>query len=349
MKKEYKELLKYVKNSTNILITSHKDPDYDAIGSTLGLYNILNQNSNKKIVLNFEDPVDERFHILKGFDHIQNRKYEDIIQEEDIDLLILLDANNWKRLTKLDYEGLREFIVSRKNLKTICIDHHPKSGFDTFDLYIQEDFGSAAEVVYEIFIKDSKHKLDKEIAYCIMAGIVGDTGRFLYAKDLQKTFTIASKLITFDEQMIEKITYTFGRNEMATLNFLQELINNTVIRDNYTFSFFTDETAQKVRANPNLFELYKNASEMYVNDYVRTIEDNNWGFIIAPILEEENRYKVSFRAISGTIDTSVFSRTFPGGGGHQGASGCDFESTDIKNAIEIIETRIKDHLKEATL
>jgi nanoRNase/pAp phosphatase (c-di-AMP/oligoRNAs hydrolase) len=88
---------------------------------------------------------------------------------------------------------------------------------------------------------------------------------------------------------------------------------------------------------------------MYVNEYVRTIENNNWGFVITPILEEENHYKVSFRAINGTVDTSVFSRTFPGGGGHQGASGCDFEATDIKKAIEIIETTIKDQLEEATL
>jgi nanoRNase/pAp phosphatase (c-di-AMP/oligoRNAs hydrolase) len=88
---------------------------------------------------------------LKGFDHIQNRKYEDIIQEEDIDLLILLDANNWKRLTKIDYEGLGDFIASRKNLKTICIDHHPKSGFDTFDLYIQEDFGMRRSLCMKIF------------------------------------------------------------------------------------------------------------------------------------------------------------------------------------------------------
>jgi phosphoesterase RecJ-like protein len=349
MKKEYKELLEYIKNSKNILITGHKNPDYDAMGSTLGLYNIINQNFNKKVLVNFEDPMDERFNILKSFDRIQNRNHEEIIQEEDIDLLIVLDANNWKRLTKKEHEELGEFIKSRKNLKTICIDHHPKRGFDNFDLYIQEDFGSAAEVVYEIFIKDFKYKLDKDIAYCIMTGIVGDTGRFLYAKDLQKTFAIASELITFDEQMIEKITYTFGRNQMTTLKFLQELINNTVIRDNYTFSFFTDETAQKVRANPELFGLYKNASEMYVNEYVRTIENNDWGFVITPILEEENHYKVSFRAINGSVDTSVFSRTFPGGGGHQGASGCDFEATDIKKAIEIIETTIKDQLEEATL
>jgi len=349
MEKKYKELLEYIKNAKNILITAHKDPDYDAIGSTLGLYNILNQNFNKKILVNFEDPIDNRFNILKGFEKIQNKECEEIIQEENIDLLIVLDVNNWKRLTKKQGGELGEFIKNRKSLKTICIDHHPKREFDNFDLYIQEDFGSATEVVYEIFIKDFKYKLDKDIAYCIMTGIIGDTGRFLYAKDLQKTFAIASELITFDETMIEKITYTFGRNKITTLKFLQELINNTVIRDNYTFSFFTDETAQKVRTKPQLFAPYKNASEMYANDHVRTIENNTWGFVITPILEEENRYKVSFRAISGTVDTSVFSRTFPGGGGHQGASGCDFEAMDIKNAIEIIETTIKEHLDEATL
>jgi len=349
MKKEYKQLEELLKNSQNILVTSHKNPDYDAIGTTLALFNILNNNFNKKITLNFEDPMDKRFNILKGFEHIQNKKYQDIIEEENIDLMIIVDANNWKRLTKLDYEELGTFIENRENLKTVCIDHHPKKGFDKFNLYIQEDLGSAAEIIHEIFVNKFNFKLDRDIAYCIMTGIVGDTGRFLYAKDLEKTFNIASKLIAFDEQMIEKITYTFGRNRIETLRYLQELITNTVIRDGYTFTFFTDETAEKTRKKPDLYIPYKNASEMYVNDYVRTIENNPWGFTITPNLEEEGSYKVSFRSINGTVDTSVFARKFPGGGGHKGASGCDFKAANLTKAIEIIEETITNNLDEATL
>jgi bifunctional oligoribonuclease and PAP phosphatase NrnA len=349
MEKEYKKLLEIIENSKNILITSHKSPDDDATGSVLALFNILNENLKKKIVVNFEDSVQEKHSFLKGFEEIKNEKHIEIIEKENIDLIIVLDGNNWKRFVKEDWEDFKSFVENDDKIKTLCIDHHPKQGFDKFNLYIQKDLGSTAEIIYEIFIEDLKFKITKEIAYCIMTGILGDTGRFLYAKDLVKTFDIAKKLVAFDEQMIEKITDSLERYKIQTLKFLQEIINNTVIRNGYNFSFFSDKSAQIVKKDPTLIPLYKNASELYVNEYVRKVEDNLWGFTITSVPEEDNRYKVSFRATSGTVDTSFFARKFPGGGGHKGASGCDFEAENIEKAIEIMEKVIEKHLKEATL
>ena len=349
MKKDYSQLLKLIEESKNILITSHRNPDPDAIGSTVGLSNILNDYFKKNAIVNFEDPVQEKYSFLKGFEEIKNEKHIEIIEKENIDLIIVLDGNNWKRFVKEDWEQFKSFIEKKRDIKTVCIDHHLKQGYDKFNLYIQRDLGSTAEIIYKIFIEDLKFKVTKELAYCIMTGIVGDTGRFLYARDLSKTFDIAKNLISFDEQMIERITYSSERYNLQTLEYLKELIENTVLRDGYTFTFFTEETAQEARKNIDLLPLYKNASEAYVNQYVRSIENNQWGFVIAPILEEENKYKVSFRAMGGTVDTSIFATKFPGGGGHKGASGCDFEAENLEEAIDIMEDVIKENIKEATL
>lgn len=348
MNKESKQLLEIINQSKNILLTSHKNPDHDAIGSVLGFSHILNQNFKKNIFVNFEDPVQERYSFLKGFDTVQNRKHIDIVNEENIDLIIVLDGNNWGRFIKENDEELRQYVKKNTSIKTVCIDHHQKHGYDNFDLYIHRDYGSAAEIVYDLLIEELGFSLDKEFAYCIMTGILGDTGRFMYAKDLNKTFDIAKELIVFDENMIEMITDKLSRYSFHTLKFLQELINNTVLRDGYNFSYLSDDTVEKVRKDPTLRHYYKNASEEYVNIYVRNIEDNLWGFSICPVPEEPGKYKVSFRATAGTVDTSVFARKF-GGGGHVGASGCEFEADSIDDAIQILEDTIAKHLEEATL
>lgn len=349
MEKEYKKLLELIQDSENILITSHKNPDHDAIGSVLGLHNILTQNFKKNILVNFEDPAQKKYSFLKNFERVTDKKHIDVVQKENIDLVIVLDGNNWKRFIQEDPESFKTFVENKTNVKTACIDHHPKKGFDNFNLYIQRDYGSTAEIVYEILIEEFGFKLNRDFAYCIMTGILGDTGRFMYAKDLNKTFDIAKELIVFDENMIEKITDQLSRYSIHTLRFLQELFNNTVLKDGYNYSYFTDETAEEVRENPTLIPYYKNASEEYVNVYVRNIESNLWGFTVCPIPEETGRYKVSFRATAGTVDSSYFARKFPGGGGHMAASGCDFQTDNIEEAIKIIEKIIAENLKEATL
>jgi bifunctional oligoribonuclease and PAP phosphatase NrnA len=349
MEKEYSEFSNLIQESENTLITSHKGPDYDSIGSTLALLNFLEQNFEKNTIINFEDPVERRFSLLEGFEKFRNEQNIEIIKNENIDLIILLDGNNWKRFVKEDWENLKSFIESNKDIKTVCIDHHPKKGFDDFDLYIQRDMGSTAEIIYDIFIDNFGYEIDKDTAYCIMTGILGDTGRFLYAKDLLKTFNIAKNLVVFDQKMIEKITFTFERYNLQTLEYMRELMANTVVRNNYTFSYYSDKTAQIAQENKELANSYADASVTYVNTFIRTVEENHWGFVISRMLEDENRYRVSFRSIAGTVDTSIFARKFPGGGGHMGASGCDFEADNVEDAIEIIENVIEKHLEEATL
>jgi phosphoesterase RecJ-like protein len=348
MEKDYSKLLRLIKGSKNILITSHISPDPDAISSALGLFNILNQNFKRNIIVNFEDPVNEKYSFLKGFKSVRNTEHIEIVKEEDVDLIIVLDGNNWRRFVKKSWEKFKSKIENSAEIKTVCIDHHPKIGFDKFDLYIQKNYGSTTEIIYEILIENFKFKMDKDFAYAIMTGIIGDTGRFMYAKDLPKTFDIAKELIAFDEQMIEKITTSTGRYKLHTLQFLQELIKNTVMRDEYTFSFFSEKTTTKVRKDPSLAPMYKSASEEYVNIYVRNIEDNLWGFSVTPIPEELGSYKVSFRATVGTVDSSIFAAQL-GGGGHKGASGCEFKAENIEEAIQIVEKTIRENIQRATL
>lgn len=89
------ELVKMVNEAKNIVITAHKDPDGDAIGSCLAVYNLLKEYLESKQINIVIQEVPERFKILEGYSVIQ----DDF--KDDIDLLIVLDLNESDRLRKL--------------------------------------------------------------------------------------------------------------------------------------------------------------------------------------------------------------------------------------------------------
>lgn len=346
---KYTDLYNLIQESNRILITSHYSPDPDAIGSSLYVYNILKNNlRDKEISVCIEGSLPYSFEFLNGFTEIDNNLLIEKITEYKPDLLIMLDGNNYKRFSKDegDSEKVSEYI-KENGVKTITVDHHPESGKDKVDIYINNRRSSTCEEVYYIFTEDFDFKTEKEEQEAVLFGILGDTGRFLYKNDKHRdTFSIVSEMI--DAGL--SVEYLWGKMSSLTIHhmeILSELIHNLHQKDNYNYSYLTDEFVNDLRERNIDEDIYDLTYHMFVNQYIRDVEPNKWGFVLIPSFDtSKNIYRGSFRAVENSVDTSVLARLM-NGAGHKGASGFKLKAEDIEEALDVVHNVIAENIQEA--
>ncbi|MGT2833703.1 DHH family phosphoesterase [Streptococcus halotolerans] len=176
----FQDILSTIKNYQTIIIHRHQRPDPDALGSQLGLREILRYNFPEKTVLatGFNEPS---LSWMAKMDEVTDDTYTGA-------LVIVTDTANQPRVDDNRYHQ-GEFLIK--------IDHHPDE--DTYgDIsYVDSDASSASEIITE-FALETHLQLTAEAARLLYAGIVGDTGRFLYPATTAKTMRIAAELRAFD-------------------------------------------------------------------------------------------------------------------------------------------------------
>jgi phosphoesterase RecJ-like protein len=348
MNKLYKEVDTLFKDSKNILITGHINPDDDAYGSVLAMYYIAQKRyKNKNIFINIEGNPTNYYSFLKNYHELTHTDTTELLEKKNIDLLILLDGNNWGRFTKKNLDDFKKGIEKLDNLKTICIDHHQKINFDKFDIYLQGSYSSTAEFLYEIFVENLGVDINIDLAYMIMTGIMGDTMRFLYPTNLANVLRITREMVSLKDNIIEDIHFKTVRLSSFSIEIFKEFFENITVTPEYTYSYISDRTAESAKEKRLLSE-YKDSCARFVYGYIRNIGDNYWGYTASPDIDEKGKYKVTFNSVNNLIDTSIFAREL-GGGGHKAASGCTVEAGDINSATEIINKCIKDNLDRARM
>ncbi|PAV30388.1 DHH family phosphoesterase [Virgibacillus profundi] len=178
-----KQIIDTIKQYDTIIIHRHVRPDPDALGSQAGLKEMIKQSFPGKNVyaVGEEDPS---FTFLTEMDKIDDRVYENA-------LVIVCDTANAARICDERY-SLGD--------KLIKIDHHPNVEPYGDLLWVDPSASSTSELIYELFTyaKEEGFHLNDEAARLIYAGIVGDTGRFLFPSTTKKTFQYAAELVTYN-------------------------------------------------------------------------------------------------------------------------------------------------------
>ena len=168
------------KNNDEFIILPHKSPDGDALGSSIALKNMLENNGKKGyIVLNDDIPLNLRFlnihkYSLEEFNQVNHKAK----------VVITVDSSDLERLDRRS--------VLLKNRVVLNIDHHitnTKYG----DINYVKEASSVGELIYEV-AKALDYPIDKQIANGIYVAISTDTGSFKYSNTTKKTFMIASEL-----------------------------------------------------------------------------------------------------------------------------------------------------------
>lgn len=307
--KEIRRFEEEIKKSNRIVIVPHYNPDGDAIGSALALYNIL-LTEGKDVSVISPTIYPDFLKWLPGNNKIRilGKKTEsdpDIFK--DADMIIGVDFNAPSRVKNIS----DRFLAS--NAFKVLIDHHPNPADFTDILISDTGYCSTAGLVYEIIenMYLSKH-MDKDVATCLYTGIMTDTGSFSFNSSRPNTYRIVSELMKHGvekDKIYDKVYNSFSTNRMKFLGHV--LLNRMVIIPELKTGYIYISAEDRKEFNEQFGD-----TENFVN-----LPLSVKGVMFSAIFIERERFvKISFRS-KGTFSANEFSAKHFNGGGHTNAAG----------------------------
>ncbi|MBD3723861.1 MAG: bifunctional oligoribonuclease/PAP phosphatase NrnA [Flavobacteriaceae bacterium] len=308
---ELNELKTLLATSKKITIVSHRNPDGDAMGSSLGLLHVLKQlNHNVTFVSPNEFP-DFLAWLPNSNDIVVFEKQQDVAEEilKNSDLIFTLDFNALHRTG--DFMG--NFMKTLSNTM-VLIDHHELP--DNYAKYIfsNTNYGSTCEMVYDfINALNLNNLINKEVATCIYTGILTDSGGFRFPKTTPATHRCVAQLIERGVNNSEVYNLLYDNATYNRLQLLGRALQNLKLLPEFNASYITLSQDEL-----NEFNYQKGDTEGIVN-YGLTIKDV---FVTAIFIEnkDEGIIKISFRS-QDDYDVNQFARKYFNGGGHMNAAG----------------------------
>ncbi len=301
---------KLLSTPQNIVIVPHKNPDGDAIGSTLALWHYLqNRGHNATIVSPNDYPKFLKW--MPGNEHILNFEKENSQAKGAIhhaDLIFTLDFNHLGRIGQL------QPLLEESKAKFIMIDHHQAPSDYAEIMYSDVAMSSTCEMVYNFiaFLGDES-KITPEMANCLYTGIMTDTGSFKFSSTTSKTHKVVAELIDKGAENTNIHNKIYDTNSPSRLHLLGCALKNMVILEEYRTAYITLSQTEL-----DTYSYKKGDTEGFVN-YGLTLE----GICFAVIFienKEEGIIKISFRS-EGDFSVNEFARSHFNGGGHDNAAG----------------------------
>ena len=292
-----------IKQAENLLLVTHEKPDGDALAASCAMAEILQLLGKTYSIYCFDEPP-YQYNFLP---HLE--KFQTSHNFAQADLLIVLDCGNLKR-TKLEKE-----INSRNNNQVIIeFDHHPK-----IDHYADYEFrmveaSSTTEVLY-YFIKHNKIKITKNLANCLLTGIITDTANFLYPSTSSQTITIASKMLTYGAKLPQIMENTWRNKSLITMKTWGKAMAGLKINKAYNFAI---SILTKEDLNNNLTDEDMEG----ISGFLSNLDNVNGVLLLRE--QPDGKIKGSLRTYNPQVDVSLLARLL-GGGGHAKASGFTLE------------------------
>jgi len=321
-----------IAQANSIVITTHKSPDGDAIGSSLALYNYL-LKLHKKVDVIVPDQFPSFLKWMSGTDKIiyydsQSEQAEEIINKAD--LIFSLDYNGLSRIGNLSNP------ISKSNTTKIVIDHH-QDPQEFADHYIVDvECCSTSQLVYEFIDKlNDLSKIDKEIGECLYCGIMTDTGSFRYPSTTSKTHQIISNLVGLgvDGAIIHQKVYdTYSEHRLRLLGYALTEKMKVFPELNAAYISLSQEELKR-------FSFQKGDTEGLVN-YPLSIDGIKFAILIT---EKEDNLSLSLRSKEDFYVNKIANEHF-NGGGHIYAAGGVLE-TSLENGIKKVEAVMKKYMK----
>lgn len=307
-----------IKSAESIVILTHENPDGDAIGSALAMYNSLKQIEKNVDIIIPEFPA-----IFKFLPLSEEIKTEG--KNNCYDLAIALDCGDIKRLN-----GFSKYFEDA-NVK-ISIDHHSANTMFADYNFVNPAAPACSQILVSI-LPEIGVEIDKKIGTCLLTGIITDTGGFKYSGVTAETFEFAAELlnkgVNVSEiykrvlQTLSKSSFELRRRAMNRLEFFED--------GKIAFSYITKKDEEEVN--------YFNNDHDGIVEIGRDIE----GVEISILLrEKEEGYKISLRS-NEYVNVSDICLMFSGGGHIRAAGGSI--NLPFEQAKEKIIEECKKHLK----
>lgn len=303
--KELKALLSYPKD---IVITTHRNPDGDAIGSSLGMYHFLNKLGHTvRMVSPSEYP--DVFSWMQDIDNIIIYDIEPERSQEVIDRADLIFCLDFNALDRIDKVG--ELIDKARGAR-VMVDHHLYP--EPFAEFMLSDTtaSSTCELVFDLITGLGwKEHMDHLIGECLFTGILTDTGSFKYSTSA-KLYRIVAELIEFGVDDYKLQDLIFNSMKEKHLRLLGHCLHNRMeILEEYQTGIIT-----LTKEDYADFDIQRGDTEGIVN-FLLKIKNVK---VAAFITEQPTIVKISLRSKGDFSVQEIAKRHFKGGG-HKNASG----------------------------
>jgi phosphoesterase RecJ-like protein len=307
-----RELVERLAAARRVLVATHANPDGDAIGSLLGTCGIL-RLMGKSAMAYAPEGVPRPLRFLPGTDAI-TVALED---GERFDMTLLLDTAD----TNLLPPG---FPPAERRGILVVIDHHSRHG-EMGDLVIRREAAAVGEIVFQL-ARELTWPIDRNVAECLYASIVSDTGAFGYSSTTAATHRAAADLLELGVDPWKVASALFESFSLARQRLLGAVASSLTIEAGGRFAHMavTPRTLADCGATKADLDGLINLG--------RSVE----GVEIAALLREEpdGEIKISFRS-RGRYNVGDLAARF-GGGGHDNAAGCTLRGTTIEEVRRTI-------------
>ncbi len=289
-------VLDTIKRHSDFIVTSHIDPDGDAIGCVLAIHLFLKRlgKSSRPIL---EDGIGENYRFLEGS--------EEVLRSADSpsEVAIVVDSASIERV------GSIKSLVERCPIK-INIDHHRSNRMFADCNLVIEDAGACAEIVYRL-IDASGQLPSKSEAEALYVGILSDTGCFRFPNTTPETLRVASELLKVGVRPYRVASEIFWNRSPNGVLLLSSALATLEITNGGEIASMvvTREMIEATGADNRDTEGFA--------DYPRSIRNVKVGILFRQI--GEDLYRVSLRSREG-FDVDCIAQSF-GGGGHASAAG----------------------------
>jgi phosphoesterase RecJ-like protein len=287
-----------------VLITMHRGPDGDALGSALALACTLRDLGREVTVYNPDD-LPYNFRFLPGAAEVERTLPDDAA----FDATVVTDAGAYERLgPHVPQEDRRGVLLN--------LDHHITTEPFGDVNYVDPEAASVGILAYKI-IKALGVPVSRDAAQCIYASILADTGCFRYSSTDPECLRIAAELVEAGVEPWEMTVRVYEQQPLARMRLLADVLGTLEVHGKVATITITNAMVAKTGSEDDL-------TDGFIN-YARSIDGVE---VAASFREPQNGgpWHVSFRS-RGRVNVAAIAQKF-GGGGHHNAAGCSIEGEE---------------------
>ncbi|MEN8192990.1 MAG: bifunctional oligoribonuclease/PAP phosphatase NrnA [Bacteroidota bacterium] len=318
-----------IQNNNKFVITTHVNPDGDAIGSELALARYLEKLGKEVRIINHSPTPQFLLFLLGNNEEIElfdSSKHAELISSSDV--IFSLDLNQLSRAGSMEEE------LRTSKAKKVCIDHHefPEEFADV--MLIDTNKSSTGEIIYN-FLINSNFQIDYDVALPLYVAIITDTGSFRFDRTTPDVHRLTAQLLEtgIDPKFVYREVY-----EQGTANRIQLLgiaLSSLTIADEGKISYMVISKSDLTKTETDEEDV-----EGFVN-YNLTIKGVEVGIFF---FEMDDVVKVSFRSVK-KVPVNELAKRF-NGGGHFHAAGARIHGLELKSAIEKVLNEANKFVKE---
>ena len=313
-----REVLNHIERRGRFVLTSHSRPDGDAIGSVLACGAVLRQMGKRAEVV-MRDPVPAIYRALPFADAVIQAPYV----PNDYEAAIILECDSLQRTALSGWDG--RFLIN--------IDHHCSGRPFANVNWIDPSACATAELIFRL-AREAGVPISADIATCLYAAVVTDTGAFGYAGTNATTFALARELVLAGADPVRVAQEVYFSNSPAKMRLLGAALSKLHHEGSLAWVYVTRDDMERSGA---------------IDEDCEGLA--NWALAIAGVevsvffreLADRRRWRASLRS-KGAINVAEIAERF-GGGGHVCASGCSLPgplsvaSERILAQLRILHTR----------